>query len=103
MPVIENTTRNSSDVSVYPGEKGWAIGNDHYTKTVPPPERVRKIWPPIVTSNILDLIGNTPLMQLKGERIFAKAEFLNPGGSIREMQVAKGASEISERYLASSI
>jgi cysteine synthase A len=36
------------------------------------------------TDNVLDLIGNTPLVQLKGERIFAKAEFLNPGGSIKD-------------------
>jgi cysteine synthase A len=36
------------------------------------------------TNNLLDLIGNTPLVQLKGERIFAKAEFLNPGGSIKD-------------------
>ena len=36
------------------------------------------------TDNILELIGNTPLLQLKGERIFAKAEFLNPGGSIKD-------------------
>ena len=35
----------------------------------------------ILTDNILELIGNTPLLQLKGEPIFAKAEFLNPGGS----------------------
>jgi len=39
---------------------------------------------PVVTSSILDLIGNTPLLQLKGERVFAKAEFLNPGGSIKD-------------------
>ncbi len=38
----------------------------------------------MVTDNILDLIGNTPLLRLKGERIFAKAEFLNPGGSIKD-------------------
>jgi cysteine synthase A len=36
------------------------------------------------TDNVLDLIGNTPLVQLKGERVFAKAEFLNPGGSIKD-------------------
>lgn len=38
-------------------------------------------------SNILDLIGNTPLLSLKettGCNIFAKAEFLNPGGSIKD-------------------
>jgi cysteine synthase A len=38
----------------------------------------------MLTDNILDLIGNTPLLKLKGERIFAKAEFLNPGGSIKD-------------------
>jgi len=38
----------------------------------------------MLTDNILDLIGNTPLIQLKGEKIFAKAEFLNPGGSIKD-------------------
>ncbi|HPS55803.1 MAG TPA: cysteine synthase A [Sedimentisphaerales bacterium] len=38
----------------------------------------------MLTDNILDLIGNTPLIQLKGENVFAKAEFLNPGGSIKD-------------------
>ena len=39
------------------------------------------------TENILDLIGNTPMISLKsttGLNIFAKAEFLNPGGSIKD-------------------
>lgn len=39
------------------------------------------------TENIIDLIGNTPLVSLKGTtglNIFAKAEFLNPGGSIKD-------------------
>ncbi|MFH0910056.1 MAG: cysteine synthase A [Planctomycetota bacterium] len=36
------------------------------------------------TDNILDLIGNTPLLQIPGEQVFAKAEFLNPGGSIKD-------------------
>ena len=37
-------------------------------------------------SNILDLIGNTPLISLKettGLNIFAKAEFLNPAEALR--------------------
>ncbi len=38
----------------------------------------------MLTDNILELIGNTPLLQLRGENIFAKAEFLNPGGSIKD-------------------
>lgn len=38
----------------------------------------------MLTDNILDLIGNTPLIRLKNENIYAKAEFLNPGGSIKD-------------------
>ena len=38
----------------------------------------------MLTDNILDLIGNTPLIRLKEEPIYAKAEFLNPGGSIKD-------------------
>jgi cysteine synthase A len=38
----------------------------------------------MLTDNILNLIGNTPLVQLPRERVFAKAEFLNPGGSIKD-------------------
>ncbi len=48
------------------------------------------------TDNILDLIGNTPLIQLKGERVFGKAEFLNPGGSIKD-RVALAMLEGAER------
>ena len=48
------------------------------------------------TDNILDLIGNTPLIQLKGEKIFAKAEFLNPGGSVKD-RVALAMLEGAER------
>jgi cysteine synthase len=38
----------------------------------------------MLTDNILNLIGNTPLIRLKEEPVFAKAEFLNPGGSIKD-------------------
>ncbi len=50
----------------------------------------------MLTDNILDLIGNTPLIQLKGENIFAKAEFLNPGGSIKD-RIALAMLEGAER------
>jgi cysteine synthase A len=50
----------------------------------------------MLTDNILDLIGNTPLLRLRGERVFAKAEFLNPGGSIKD-RVALGMLEGAER------
>lgn len=49
-------------------------------------------------NSVLDLIGNTPLMDLKemtGCNIFAKAEFLNPGGSIKD-RIAKNMLEAAE-------
>ena len=50
----------------------------------------------MITDNILHLIGNTPLIQLRGENVFAKAEFLNPGGSIKD-RVAVAMIEGAER------
>lgn len=38
----------------------------------------------IIVNNIIEMIGNTPLIKLKNENIYAKAEFLNPGGSIKD-------------------
>jgi cysteine synthase A len=52
----------------------------------------------MVTENILDVIGNTPLVSLKklsGLNIFAKAEYLNPGGSIKD-RIAKYMIEQAE-------
>jgi len=49
----------------------------------------------MVTDSILDLIGNTPIVRL-GPRIYAKAEFLNPGGSIKD-RVALAMIEGGER------
>ncbi len=50
----------------------------------------------MLTDNILDLIGNTPLVRLKDENIYAKAEFLNPGGSIKD-RIALAMLEGAER------
>ena len=50
-------------------------------------------------SNVLDLIGDTPLLSLQestGYHIFAKAEFLNPGGSIKD-RIAKNMLEVAEQ------
>ena len=46
--------------------------------------------------DIIDLIGNTPLVKLRNENIVAKAEFLNPGGSIKD-RVALAMIEAAER------
>ena len=51
------------------------------------------------TENILNLIGNTPLVSLKpstGLNIYAKAEFLNPGGSIKD-RIAKNMIKVAEQ------
>ena len=50
----------------------------------------------MLTDNILELIGNTPLIRLGAEPIFAKGEFLNPGGSIKD-RVALAMIEGAER------
>jgi len=50
----------------------------------------------MLTDNILHLIGNTPLLRLNGENIYAKAEFLNPGGSVKD-RVALSMLEGAER------
>lgn len=43
----------------------------------------------------LDLIGNTPLIRLRNDNIVAKAEFLNPGGSIKD-RIALSMIEAAE-------
>ena len=50
----------------------------------------------MLTDNILDLIGSTPLIRLRGESVYAKAEFLNPGGSVKD-RVALAMLEGAER------
>ncbi len=53
----------------------------------------------MINENMMDLIGNTPLIDLKkmtGFSIYAKAEFLNPGGSIKD-RVAKNMVESAEK------
>lgn len=48
------------------------------------------------TCDAIDLIGNTPLVRLRNENIIAKAEFLNPGGSIKD-RIALAMIEAAER------
>ena len=53
----------------------------------------------MIIDNVIDMIGNTPLVSLKGTtglNIYAKAEFLNPGGSIKD-RVAKNMLEQAEK------
>ncbi|MGE5630682.1 MAG: cysteine synthase A [Caulobacteraceae bacterium] len=53
----------------------------------------------MVAESILDVIGNTPMVSLRklsGLNIFAKAEYLNPGGSIKD-RIAKYMIEQAEK------
>ncbi|WDV45129.1 cysteine synthase A [Clostridiaceae bacterium M8S5] len=53
----------------------------------------------MIVNNIIDIIGNTPLISLQKltkSQIFAKAEFLNPGGSIKD-RIAKFMIEQAEK------
>eukprot|EP00922_Rhytidocystis_sp_ex-Travisia-forbesii_P066225 GHVS01098311.1.p1 GENE.GHVS01098311.1~~GHVS01098311.1.p1 ORF type:complete len:448 (+),score=55.21 GHVS01098311.1:333-1676(+) len=68
------------------------ISSSSHTKqnsTIPtsPPARCQSLP---IASSFADLVGNTPIVQLKvpsqltGCRILAKCEFLNPGGSVKD-------------------
>lgn len=50
----------------------------------------------MIIDNVLNLIGNTPVIRLKGENVYVKVEFLNPGGSIKD-RVALAMIEGAER------
>lgn len=50
----------------------------------------------MIVNNVFDLIGNTPLIIFQDESIVAKAEFLNPGGSIKD-RIALKMIEAAER------
>src|SRR5215472_1389630 len=56
------------------------------------PARSRlSVVPPVADERIVDRIGNTPLLRLHlfdeespGVAVYAKAEFMNPGGSVKD-------------------
>jgi cysteine synthase len=53
----------------------------------------------MLIGSVLEAVGNVPLNQLKkmsSGNVFAKAEFLNPGGSIKD-RVAKHIIESAEK------
>ena len=51
-----------------------------------------------IQKNFIEGIGNTPLIKLRGPseltgcNIYGKAEYLNPGGSIKDKEVIKAAN-----------
>lgn len=58
------------------------------------------------TQSILNLVGNTPLLRLGNANIYGKAEFLNPGGSIKDrvaLAMLEGAEARGELHKDSLI
>ncbi len=66
--------------------------NRSQNQNPPPPPRAASVW---------EAVGNTPMLvmqsfeKMTGHRIFGKAEYLNPGGSIKD-RAAKGLIEYFE-------
>ena len=56
----------------------------------------------MITNNVTQLIGNTPLIKLKypseisGCEIYGKAEFMNPAGSVKD-RTALGLSKMQKK------
>ncbi len=60
----------------------------------------------MTTGTVLDLIGNTPLLRLRvpqsvspGVELYAKAEFQNPGGSVKDRAAARIIADAERRRL----
>lgn len=53
---------------------------------------------PVVADSVLDLVGSTPLVRLRGAgaRLWGKCEFLNPGGSAKD-RIGLALVEAAER------
>jgi cysteine synthase len=53
-----------------------------------------------VADSILDLVGQTPLLRLRrfcpGHAVFAKLEYLNPGGSVKD-RIGVGMIDAAEK------
>ena len=57
----------------------------------------------MIYSNILETVGNTPVVRLNrvgretGVEIYAKCEFLNPGGSVKDRIAVRMLDEMERR------
>ena len=60
-----------------------------------------------IRNNFIDSIGNTPLIKLKaaseitGCNIYGKAEFMNPGGSVKDRAALALIKDAQEKKLIS--
>lgn len=69
---------------------------------ITPVTQDRSITTPGIAENITELVGNTPVLHLRklspgeGAQVYAKLEFLNPGGSVKD-RAALGMVEDAER------
>eukprot|EP00727_Mastigamoeba_balamuthi_P014548 m51a1_g9718 putative cysteine synthase (362) ;mRNA; f:1435892-1437179 len=86
------------------GKRSASPGNSNAAdpkRSTTPAVALSRAWVPCVpeqspaTASVLSLVGNTPLLELS-PNVFAKCEFLNPGGSIKD-RIAKHIVVESER------
>ena len=84
MQITDRHTNVHSGVRAVRRNTCVARGADHDVGTAARQGPPTAIHSPRITDSVLELIGNTPLLRLHAERVFAKAEFLNPGGSIKD-------------------
>src|SRR5260370_3150716 len=77
-----------------PADANRAAPVDVHERVVP----LREVVPIGRANSVLDLVGNTPLLEIKlltaglipaGVRIFAKLEGFNPGGSVKDRPAKK--------------
>ena len=64
------------------------------------------VVPPRLGTAVLELIGNTPLLRIRlfedevpGVRVYAKAEYRNPGGSVKDRPALRMITEAERRGL----
>jgi cysteine synthase A len=73
-----------------------------YTPNQAPSQAPNDLAKTLRTGNVWDLVGNTPLIKIEslskltGCNIYGKAEFMNPGGSVKD-RAAKGIIRDAER------
>ena len=62
-----------------------------------------------IADSVLDLIGNTPLIKLRvpseitGCNIYGKAEYLNPGGSVKDRAALALIKDAEEKKLIKKV
>ena len=91
--------------AVITGNAANATYLDSGNQCSPTNSSITKRSPPAIASGVLEAIGNTPLIEIRslsamlGRRIFAKAEHMNPGGSVKDRAALRIIDEFERQGL----